>query len=193
MAKFRSIGARPFDDGSFSIANAANDSFQGHSSWGALIANVGLVAAIFGLDDYSTGKVISALIPLSALPVISIADEVGVKPGWANGTWLFAFVAVSIAFVYAARIPFVIPRDLISLHSNQILSELDLVDIDLGNYYENDIAVLVVPSRSIRVIDSAYGGNTDPASSATLIRLDAAESLRNVVELNDSYGLRLVQ
>lgn len=158
---------------------------------GALIANVGLVASIFGLDDYSTGKVISALIPLSALPAISIADEVGVKPGWANGTWLFAVVAVSIAFVYAGRMPFVIPRDLISLHSNQILSELDLVDVNLGNYYENDTAVLVIPSRSIRVIDSVYGGETSPSGAPMLVRLEQAGSLDGVIELNDHYGLKL--
>ena len=155
-----------------------------------VVSNVAAVAVVFGISDYATGKLLTALIPLVGIQLVILLVEWKRKINHALWTLPAAAVAVGIATWYTSNMPIVIPRDAMALQSSEFLREIDTLDIDLGNYYENDATVLVVPTAQVRVINSPYGGKTTASGGPSLVRLDSFDtSDSTVIPLNETYGV----
>ena len=145
----------------------------------------------FGSSGYATGKYVSALVPLLAPFAI-----VGVKSLLSPSILIrlvfpIALTAVAISLVWSYLVPIVVPRDLMALRTNSNLESVPAVNIDLGNYYENNAAAQLIPAPVIYVVDEAYGGRTAVTAPWSLVRYDAShgDGSEELIRLNQTYAL----
>ena len=172
----------------------------GYRSWrsaplwivlGSVAISVVTLVVLFGADNYATGKYVSALIPLVTPPAIAGL----VLLPWRSGALVVAVPvslgAIAISTYWSYSVPIVVPRDLVALESNAALQELEAVNIDLGNYYENHAAALVLPTPRMFVVDAPYGGLVVPSAQVSLVRIDGDrfDETQDISRLNDTYGL----
>jgi hypothetical protein len=153
-----------------------------------ILVNALAIVALFGVDNYVSGKYFSALIVIVAAPLIYLVLRIPAR-GYANALAIASgFIAVITSTFYASKIPFVVPRDLGALVENETLRGLDAVNIRLGNYYEDAMAALVIPTERMYLNDSTYADGTVNSNFSTLVRLDAVVQ-EEVIPLNETYGL----
>ena len=152
------------------------------------------LSQVFGIDQYSTGKYVSAAIPL--VGTLAITGLVALYSSWLRAAVVVpvAITSAAISFYWANSLPILIPRDLLALTSSPALTSIAHINLDLGNPFENHAAALIVPTQTITVVDAGYGGTTYATAPYSLVRVDAPRSLlhEEVLPLNDTYGILLL-
>ena len=159
-----------------------------------VLISVVAYSIVFAPDDYATGKYISAAIPLVVTFLALWLFRVRSQKLLSAGLVGVSGIAVLISFHWSTSVPLVIPRSLMALESDPRLLGVEALNIDLGNYYENNVAAIVVPNRRVYVVDKEYGGSTKPTAEVSLVRLERAEREGDseVQPLNDDYGLQFL-
>lgn len=152
--------------------------------------SVGLVMLKVGAENYAAGKLAVFLVVLItplAIATVTVRLRSGTRLPW----WpILALAVSSIVFATAAvrSVWIVVPRDLIALNENSVLATIPSLNVDLGNYYEDYLASLVVPTRRVTVVAVA---DQAPAGNWWLIRSDRdmTNEWVEVVPLNSFYSL----
>lgn len=158
---------------------------------GAIAISLASLMLAFGPDHYATGKYVSGLIPLVVpIAVAGLISRPLPFPALVVAVPI-SIVAVIISTYWSYLVPIVVPRDLIALRGSNDLRDLRSVNVDLGNYYENNAAALVIPTAEIFVVDEKYGGETGRRATFSLVRLEKNENgdPERIIPLNDTYGL----
>ena len=157
---------------------------------------LGFLVIIYGPDNYATHKWLAGIIAL-VLPILIGYAVACIPTPTARArhvvTATFAILsatAVVIGSSYLYGITHVVPRDLIALSESSALAAEDLVNIDLGDEYNDAMAPLIIPSRAIISAATTYSPASPPVGNSFLIPSPAVAPGDVVVaRLNDSYSL----
>lgn len=158
-----------------------------------VVLNILVIVARVGPDNYASHKWMALFISVAGPFLVLLGFRLSNSlPSYVVvGTTVFLTIsAMAIAGRTAWSVPFVVPRDLISLQDNTDLRQLGSVNVALGNYYEDAIAAAVLPSSTITIVGPTYARGGTASGQVFLVRVDEFESNRSgLLRLNKTYGL----
>lgn len=105
-------------------------------------------------------------------------------------------LALANAFALTFSVPYVVPRDLLSVPDDPRVAAQPLMNVDLGNYFEDSAAVLMLNSDAVIAVKPIFSDfGSSPRGAATLIRTgdNAYEEGFSTIALNSTYSLALRQ
>jgi hypothetical protein len=132
---------------------------------GAIVINGALIMAKTDLDNYAAHKweavVIAIIVPFFLARVVSLVPEDGRRIA---GVALIVLAVGSAAVSWRAAddVPIRAPLPIFEFADNAALTDLDVVNVDLGDIYENSIAAMTVPSEQVVLAGDSYAEPTAP-------------------------------
>ena len=161
---------------------------------GVTVANGAAVAALTGVTNYATHKwtavVVALVVPL--LVARLVAATAVRAPRWTQGAVLgLAATAVVVCWSAAGSVVVRAGEGLLALADDPRLARLGVVNVALGDVYENSIGPLVVPTPRVVVLAPTYAEAAPPDGDWVLVRRTDASTFTHdaVVELDDTYAL----
>lgn len=158
-----------------------------------VVLNVLVIVARVGPDNYASHKWMALFISVAGPVLVLLAFRLFESlPSYVVvGTTVFLTIsAIAIAGRTASSVPFVVPRDLISLQNDATLRKLANVNVDLGNYYEDAIAAAVLPSTTVSIVGETYARGGPPSGQVFLVRREGFEfDPPGLLPINETYGL----
>lgn len=158
-----------------------------------VVLNILVIVTRVGPDNYASHKWMALFISVAGPFLVLLAyRSLKYLPSYVvlGTTILLTVSAIAIAGRTAWSVPFVVPRDLISLQDNTDLRKLASVNVVLGNYYEDAIAAAVLPSSTVTIVGPTYARGSSPSGQVFLVRIDDSESDHSsLLPLNKTYGL----
>ena len=141
------------------------------------VTSVALTATILvvrsGALDYTTHKFVSlSLFLFSPFLLAGLVSAVR-RHSRLVTTALVATMSVSfvVSLISTSQVSIVVQRELLDLSENSALMDLEGLDIDLGNEYDDLVAALVVPVPKVQIVDFEQGeGSVWDPMEWTLIR-----------------------
>ncbi len=161
----------------------------------ATLGNVLAIAMEFGWNNYTVHKWTAVFIALAMPAILAYGiSKVQGRPRIAAQVLLMGLAVSSLA--YSLKLGFgiqhVIGRDLLALENSRRIAALDSVNVHLGNLYENSIAPLLLPARTLTATQATYAPGSPPARTKFLIHKDDRKTDRswvNITKLNKTYAL----
>lgn len=160
----------------------------------AAVANALLIGLRLGWNNYATHKWLALFIAFAG-PLL-IAYWASILRGRGKIAFTLLMMPLSISSVYiglhhGSNITYVISQDLINLRTSEELASQSLINVRLGDPRENSIAALVMPARSVAVIESTYNLPAFPREGMTLIRKDQynMSAIPQAIDLNNTYSI----
>jgi hypothetical protein len=158
------------------------------------VANGSLVGLKLGWDNYGTHKwfavLIAVTIPFLAAYIVSRAP-VKYRFRLVAIMALLSALSVLIGVQRGTKMYRVIPKDLISLGESRLLANLSNTNILLGDTYYDSIAALIVPARSVTVVERTYAEPSPPGPGPFVIPANPAgtKTGEKDARLNETYAL----
>jgi hypothetical protein len=154
--------------------------------------NGAVITLAKGPDGYGTHKWLAlALWVLAPFVLARLIEVIPSKQHWkvvaAGG---LASVSAATCWAATGAVAHIVPPELMALRNDERLEAADVVNIDLGNQYENSIAALVIDGPTV-VAGTSYAAPTPMEGDWLLIRASAAADTPadEVVPLNDAFVL----
>ena len=161
----------------------------------AILGNALPIALKFGWTNYTVHKWTAVFIALAMPAILAYGiSKLQGRTRIAAQVLLIGLVVSSIAFSLRLgfAIPHVISRDLLALENSRRIAALDSVNVHLENVYENAIAPLLLPARTVTATQATYAPGSPPARTKFLIHKDDRKTDRswvNITKLNKTYAL----
>ncbi len=146
---------------------------------GAVIVNGALIMLKTSTDNYAAHKweatVIAIVTPFLLARVVSLvpADRRRIAEA---GLVVLAAASAVVSWRASDDVPIKVPLPVFELAESPLLADLDVVNVDLGDIYENSIAAMAVPSDQVVLSGDSYAEPTTPVGD--LFVLDAGTAQR---------------
>lgn len=163
------------------------------------LLTVSLISRMVGSDNYAVAKWV-AMTQVLVMPVViatfySTTREITRKRlGIVLPT--VGLLALANAFTLTFSIPYVVPRDLFSVPDDPLVAAQSLMNVDLGNFYEDSAAVLMLNSDTVIAVKPIFSDfGSSPRGVATLIRTgdSAYEEGFSTIAINSTYSIAVRQ
>ncbi len=160
----------------------------------ATALNGALIVAVNGVTSYTAHKWLSVVVALSVPFLLARLVQVlprAARPWATPGLVGLAAGATTIAVVTANAVPVVAPTSLFALRDSADLAAQDVVNVELGDIYQNALAPLVVPTPVVISAGRTYSTSTPPRGTAFLLRADDLDAWGSpdVTDLGGGYVL----
>ena len=166
----------------------------GLSTLVVLAASFGTLAILVGASNYATTKWI-ALVQLFLAPLVIAEAILRVKVRQVGVVVLLATIT-GMAILYAVslsrEVPYVVSQELFSLQDSSQLRAYPLLGVDLGNYFEDSAALMLLDATSVVALRPVFGDSGSTVTTDAILIRSGNPDYRygyKVVELNAAYSL----
>jgi len=163
------------------------------------LASLAVLSVAVGPQNYAVAKWVAMsqviVIPVAIASVVKTAAQSLL--GWLSPLVLvIGGIAVANAATLSFSVPYVVSRDLFALREDPRIAALDSLNVDLGNYFEDSAAVLLMSSKSVIATQPIFSDQgSSPVSDITLIRTQDADygTEYSKIPLNGTYSLAILE
>ncbi len=162
---------------------------------GAVLVNAVAIGTKFGWNNYAVHKWTAVFIAL-VMPAILAYGISTIHGRWRIAAQILLIALATSSIAFSLRLGFAIPQvisgDLLALENSGRIAALNSVNVNLENIYENSIAPLLLPARTVTVTQATYAQSSPPARSKFLIHKDYRKTDRSwvhITKLNKTYAL----